>query len=384
MKKLLAIVVLGLLWNNVSFATPYSTYNYKPYYIDKKNKEDRIYNILANNWNNFLKAIDEDKSSCDSIPVTLTAHTEMVTCYHRNYEKHMRRNDLNVNQKIIDAFYDHYSDVFDRMKSLQVNWIQTAQRGRRQDVEGDVTSWVLHHDKSFKDTLIYSKNEWIRYAEIQSSNFKRKKEKEKNTVPKNTFKSGSGFYINNKGYFVTNFHVVDDCSQSEISFNEKNINVKLIATDKSLDLALLKAEVRPKNYLNLSDDPPEKLQRIYVAGYPFGKGLSDDLKLTQGIISSVKGYGDNSNQIQIDAAINSGNSGGPIVDEDGDLVGVAVSGMKKSKTEGIAFGIKSAAVKNFLDANKVKYSTSSLMNFGMSNKKLNNLLEDSAVYTFCN
>ena len=65
-------------------------------------------------------------------------------------------------------------------------------------------------------------------------------------------------------------------------------------------------------------------------------------------------------------------------------MGVAVSGLNKSKAEGIAFGIKSAAVKNFLDVNKIKYSTSSLMNFGMSNKKLNNLLEDSAVYTFCN
>ena len=196
--------------------------------------------------------------------------------------------------------------------------------------------------------------------------------------------SGSGFFINNKGYFITNNHVIRGCKQSKITFKEESVDADVIATDQTLDLALLKAKVKPRNYLNLSDDPPEKLQRIYVAGYPFGKGLSDDLKLTQGIISSVKGYGDNSNQIQIDAAINSGNSGGPIVDEDGDLVGVAVSGLNKSKAEGIAFGIKSAAVKNFLDVNKVKYSTSSLMNFGMSNKKLNNLLEDSAVYTFCN
>ena len=66
---------------------------------------------------------------------------------------------------------------------------------------------------------------------------------------------------------------------------------------------------------------------ILDAGYPLGKGLSDDLKFTQGIISAVKGYADNSNQIQLDAAINSGNSGGPIVNEDGDLVAVAVSGM---------------------------------------------------------
>jgi S1-C subfamily serine protease len=196
--------------------------------------------------------------------------------------------------------------------------------------------------------------------------------------------SGSGFFINNKGYFITNNHVVKGCKQSKITFKEESVDAEVVATDQTLDLALLKAKVKPRNYLNLSDDPPEKLQKIYVAGYPFGKGLSDDLKLTQGIISSVKGYGDNSNQIQIDAAINSGNSGGPIVDEDGDLVGVAVSGLNKSKAEGIAFGIKSAAVKNFLDVNKIKYSTSSLMNFGMSNKKLNNLLEDSAVYTFCN
>jgi len=196
--------------------------------------------------------------------------------------------------------------------------------------------------------------------------------------------SGSGFFINNKGYFITNNHVVKGCKQSKITFKEESVDAEVVATDQTLDLALMKAKVKPKNYLNLSDEPPEKLQKIYVAGYPFGKGLSDDLKLTQGIISSVKGYKDNSNQIQIDAAINSGNSGGPIVNEDGDLVGVAVSGLNKSKSEGIAFGIKSAAVKNFLDVNKIKYSTSSLMNFGMSNKKLNNLLEDSAVYTFCN
>ena len=131
-------------------------------------------------------------------------------------------------------------------------------------------------------------------------------------------------------------------------------------------------------------DPPEKIQTIYVAGYPFGKGLSDDLKITQGIISSLKGFGDNSNEIQIDAAINPGNSGGPIVNDDGELIAVAVSGLAKDLTEGINFGIKVSSVKNFLDVNKAKYSTSSLTKFSMSNKKLNDILEESTVYTFCN
>jgi len=196
--------------------------------------------------------------------------------------------------------------------------------------------------------------------------------------------SGSGFFINNKGYFITNNHVVDGCTQSKITFKEESIDAELIATDQNLDLALLRAKVKPKDFLNLSNDPPEKLQKIYVAGYPFGKGLSDDLKFTQGIISAVKGYADNSNQIQIDAAINSGNSGGPIVDEDGNLVAVAVSGLDKSASEGIGFGIKASSVRNFLDVNDVEYSTPGILNFGMNANKLNSLLEKSAVYTFCN
>ena len=196
--------------------------------------------------------------------------------------------------------------------------------------------------------------------------------------------SGSGFFINNKGYFITNNHVVDGCNQSKITFKEESIDAELIATDQNLDLALLRAKVKPKDFLNLSNDPPEKLQKIYVAGYPFGKGLSDDLKFTQGIISAVKGYADNSNQIQIDAAINSGNSGGPIVDEDGNLVAVAVSGLDKSASEGIGFGIKASSVRNFLDVNDIEYSTPGILNFGINANKLNNLLEKSTVYTFCN
>ena len=197
--------------------------------------------------------------------------------------------------------------------------------------------------------------------------------------------SGSGFFINKKGYFVTNYHVVAECNdKSKITFKEEEIDAKLIAKDKSLDLALLRAKVKPKDYLKISTARPEKLQKIIVAGYPFGKGVSDDLKFTQGIISSLKGYDDNSNEIQIDAAINPGNSGGPIVNEDGELVAVAVSGLAKDQSEGINFGIKASSVKNFLDVNSAKFSDAGTISFGFSNKKLNQLLENSTVFTYCN
>jgi hypothetical protein len=233
-----------------------------------------------------------------------------------------------------------------------------------------------------KNSIVYVNSNWVKdefdYTSKIQCNYESYKTETKTA-------SGSGFFINNKGYFVTNYHVVADCNdKSKITFKEKDVDAKLIAKDESLDLALLRAKVKPKSYLYLSADLPEKIQTIFVAGYPFGKGLSDDLKITKGVISSLKGFGDNSNEIQIDAAINPGNSGGPIVNDDGELMAVAVSGLAKDQSEGINFGIKASSVKNFLDVNKAKYSTSSLTKFSMSNKKLNDILEESTVYTFCN
>ena len=102
--------------------------------------------------------------------------------------------------------------------------------------------------------------------------------------------------------------------------------------------------------------------------------MSDDLKISSGIISSLKGFEDNSNEIQIDAPINPGNSGGPIINKKGLLVGIAVSGLAKDQTEGINFGIKSSAAESFLKSNKIKPIKSSNLN-ARSNDYLLNILE---------
>ena len=118
-----------------------------------------------------------------------------------------------------------------------------------------------------------------------------------------------------------------------------------------------------------------------MAGYPFGKGLSDDLKISSGIISSLKGLKDNSNELQIDAAINKGNSGGPIVGEGGELIAIAVSGLGKEMSECINFGIKSSAVLNFLGANNIDPSRA---NRTILNKdKLLKILEESTLFISC-
>lgn len=194
--------------------------------------------------------------------------------------------------------------------------------------------------------------------------------------------SGTAFFVSNKGHLLTNNHVVEGCELSKISFKNKDYDAKLIATDKTLDLALLKANIRSSTYFSFSNEDANKLNKIYVAGFPLGKGLSDDLKISSGIVSALKGFEDNSNEIQIDAPINPGNSGGPIINESGELVAIAVSGLAKDQTEGINFGIKSSAAESFLNSNKIK-PKKSLYSRKLNNDKLLDILEKGTVYTYC-
>ncbi len=198
----------------------------------------------------------------------------------------------------------------------------------------------------------------------------------------NILSSGTAFFIDLNGHLLTNNHVVEGCSLSKISYKNYNYDAKLVATDKNLDLALLKTEAEPKSFFSFAKDDAKKLNKVYVAGYPLGKGLSDDLKISSGIVSSLKGFDDNSNEIQIDAPINPGNSGGPIINENGSLVAIAVSGLAKDQTEGINFGIKSSAAETFLKANNINPKKS--MYSGIKeNDQLLEILEEGTVYTYC-
>ena len=371
MKKIIFLLFFSFLYTNNSFAT-----NYEKYLIKKRDETKYIvFNMIVSDWNKYISGIySEGKCNIDA---DFDYFMNLADCAYNRIKKHMRRNSLILDDQFNDEQYDAYIRLFNKGKDLGRDWYDLSLS--KNELKRRMEAWTKDFDKTYEEINIYYKEYFTKLA--LAENFKLTK---KDDTDKKTSQSGSGFFINTQGHFITNHHVVDGCKQSKINFNDKEINAKLIATDKSLDLALLKTEIRPKAYLNLSNTSPEKLQKIFVAGYPFGKGLSDDLKFTNGIISSVKGFNDNSNQIQIDAAINPGNSGGPIVDEEGTLVAVAVSGMNKEVSEGIGFGIKTSSVKSFLNVNKIKYTSSGIFNFSLNTNKLNDLLEKSTVYTYCN
>tara|TARA_R110002153_G_scaffold260884_1_gene421102 strand:+ start:175 stop:1896 length:1722 start_codon:yes stop_codon:yes gene_type:complete len=201
--------------------------------------------------------------------------------------------------------------------------------------------------------------------------------------------SGSGFSVSADGYVITNNHVIEGCQKVVVHTKSKDVTMRLITYDPQNDLALLKGDFRPSTVFALSRSRPELLQDVYVAGYPFGVEISTAVKVTKGIISSLTGIGNNFSNIQIDAALQSGNSGGPIIDELGNVVGVAVSKLDAkymfdnfgSIPENTNFGIKSNVVRNILDSNDV--DTPSANQSEISKSKLGKMISNGTYYISC-
>ena len=138
-------------------------------------------------------------------------------------------------------------------------------------------------------------------------------------------------------------------------------------------------------------DDVELGEDVLVAGYPYGELFSDTIKVTKGIVSSHKGMGDDSGQFQMDAAVQPGNSGGPIYDENGNIVGVVISRLNKLKVakaigslpENVNFGIKASTVRQFLTSAGLptKWSNRTKMK---STKELAQIAKNQTVMVVCN
>lgn len=157
---------------------------------------------------------------------------------------------------------------------------------------------------------------------------------------------GSGFVISADGYVVTNNHVIDGASKIEISFDEDSkFEATLVGTDQRTDLALLKIKAEGKTFphVNLSTKNARVGDWAVAVGNPFGLGGT----VTAGIVSALArdiGSGPY-DYLQIDAAVNRGNSGGPTFNLDGDVIGVNTAIFSPSGGNvGIAFAVPAKTV----------------------------------------
>jgi serine protease Do len=158
---------------------------------------------------------------------------------------------------------------------------------------------------------------------------------------------GSGFVLESDGYIVTNNHVVDNASRLTVRFgDEKEMTAKVIGVDPQSDLALLKVDAAGLPHVTLGDSDKLRVgEDVIAVGNPFGLGGT----VTRGIVSALSrdiNSGPYVDFIQTDAAINRGNSGGPLFNMDGQVVGVnSAIYSPNGGSVGVGFAIPSNTVK---------------------------------------
>ncbi len=160
---------------------------------------------------------------------------------------------------------------------------------------------------------------------------------------------GSGFVYNETGYIITNEHVVDDNEEVQVTFTDgETVNANVVGKDVYTDLAVLKVDRNNLKALEFADSEEVNVGQTAIAiGNPFGLESS----MTQGIISqkgrsiTIEGGFSIRNVLQTDASINPGNSGGPLMNREGEVVGVNTAIETNTGTfSGVGFAIPSNTV----------------------------------------
>ena len=400
MKKLLAIVVLGLLWSQQGYA---QTIKYKctsnndrfenfTKTIDKKNNvvidnftyTYAFFNKEKKNLKSRTRIVKNPISSINDDTIVYKYTNEMKWDYHYEVLGNQRMNKNNP--KILKKLIKKYGTPDE--PALVYTW-------KYKEDNSTIKIYVVENDWTTSSKSFCSKVVDIA-KKIIPETIAKKPEKQ---VPRATnvdsslitIGSGSGFYINNKGYALTNNHVIDICAQSVAVIDGKETLFRVIATDKTNDVAVLKTDYKSRNYIKINEDGAKLGENVIAVGYPLAGRLSDSVKITRGIVSSLSGLDNNIGQIQIDAALQPGNSGGPVLNENGELVGIASAGLNKLLMakeakyipENVNFAVASPIVVNILKSKKVKYTTPSIFSGSYSNTELAELGDSSTIQLFC-
>lgn len=163
---------------------------------------------------------------------------------------------------------------------------------------------------------------------------------------------GSGVIINDDGYVLTNYHVIDDAERLKVTLSDGRVfNGKVVGVDPPTDLAVIKIQTKEEiPVVKLGDSDKLKVGQIILAvGNPFG--LTGGPTVTSGIVSSLNRSIQTENGmlelIQTDAAINPGNSGGPLVNTAGEVIAINTANMPYA--QGIGFAVPVNTAKEILD-----------------------------------
>jgi S1-C subfamily serine protease len=178
--------------------------------------------------------------------------------------------------------------------------------------------------------------------------------------------SGSGFFVSHEGDLITDNHVIAGCRELRVVRDEKSNAARVIGTDAAADLAVLRVPDLAGDIASFRTELEKRGEAVIVAGYPLQGLLTSKGSVTTGIISALAGPKEDKNLIQITAPVQPGNSGGPLVDAHGAVIGVISSKLNSVRvaratgllTENINFAVKGQLARELLDKSGVKYAAS--------------------------
>ena len=189
--------------------------------------------------------------------------------------------------------------------------------------------------------------------------------------------SGTAFVVNKTGIAMTNAHVIDQCRVVTTWDRDSHFRATVIAKDDYNDLAAIRTcRVNLSKEAVFRQGSPALRQGddVIAVGFPYADSLSTEQKITQGIVNSLAGWRDDTATMQISAEIQPGNSGGPLFDRSGHVVGVVVArkGAELSEMaddqgepdiyfdvpQNVNFAIKGSVAMQFLDTNRIEYVSS--------------------------
>lgn len=146
--------------------------------------------------------------------------------------------------------------------------------------------------------------------------------------------SGSGYFVTADGHVGTNNHVIEGCTKIRVAdFGP----ARLVKADTTNDLAIIQVQTsKPHTVAKFRSAPVRRGEEIFVLGFPFSDLLGNNLTISEGIVSSLAGIGGDVRNFHLSAPVQPGNSGGPVLDSSGDLVGTVVAKLDAIKTLEVA------------------------------------------------
>ncbi len=235
-----------------------------------------------------------------------------------------------------------------------------------------------------------------RNAQQQAGSEQREPERQRSELELSS--TGTGFVVSGRGHVVTNHHVIETCGR--IMFRTLGTSpqeASVITANESADLALLKIETGPDTWARFRDGRPIRQgEEVVVFGFPLTGTLSQQGNLTAGLVTALSGIrqgvagGDDLSRIQISAQIGPGNSGGPLMDRAGNIIGVVVATLSTAAAteraggaipQNLNFAIRGAIARALLDTHNVSYETASsgrssaISDIGESARRFTGLIE---------